>query len=461
MGEDGSSETVVPPVRFQIATVKVASMDEEEAKPTEAQGVLPEIRSVMQSFYREAFLDPANWKTGDYGPALERFTPEAAAKAKEHLDVLTLGADAGDNYDDIKPKPSLLGLRVLVDDKGEPVSAFALVTFAADASTSDGEPRKVVSKARFALEPSADGWLVNGFSATREDDTYGASPSPSSPPSTELGGPITMGRAHPAESFPAYDGADPLFFLVIGDSYRAGQSHLADSLHIVALDPETGTTTIVGIPRDSWVPIPGEDEQKINAALAIGGPDLMIETVEQLTGLKMDYYAMTTFEGFKSLVKDVGGLDIDIPYPIHDSGSKANFDKGPARLSGKEALRLARSRYDVPNGDFSRQHNEGLILLALLDQFQRVFRDDPSAMLNWMGTSMLNVETDLSWDEVMALGYLATRIRPADTTNIVMPGKISHEGLESTVKVDVPASKDLFQDLSDGKLDSEHVTADV
>ena len=207
--------------------------------------------------------------------------------------------------------------------------------------------------------------------------------------------------------------------------------------------------------------IPGQGEQKINAALALGGPKLMIQTVEELTGLRMDYYAMTTFEGFKSLVKGVGGLDMKIPYEIHDAGSKANFQKGQAHLSGKDALRLARSRYDVPNGDFSRQHNEGLILLAMLDQFQRSFREEPSSILNWLATSMSNVETDLTWDQVMALGYLATRVKPGNAANVVMPGRISHEGLESTVKVDVPGARGLFADLADGKLDSEHETADV
>lgn len=455
MGEDGGAGPGAPPVHFQTGTIKASSTGG-EAHLADAQAVLPEIRRIMQDFYQEAFLDPATWKSGDYDPAWSKFTPEAAQRAKEHLEVLTLGAHAGEDFDSIQPRPSLLGLRVLTNEHGKPLSAFALVTFAADAKTSAGEPHEVVSVGSFSLEPSGDSWRITGFQVHREDDTYGSSPSP-----VPGGTGTSVGLAHPSSWFPAHDGTDPLFFLVIGDSYRAGQSHLADSIHIVAFDPSSGDATVLGIPRDSWVPIPGHGTQKINAAFALGGPKLMIDTVEQLTGLRMDYYAVTTFDGFISIIKAVGGLDIKVPYDIHDPGSKSNLHRGPARLSGKDTLRFARSRDDVPNGDFSRQYNEGLILMAMLQQFQGSFRESPSATLNWLGAGMQNVDTDLSWDQVLALAYLAARVKPSQITNLVVPGRIGHAGDQSIVEIDAEAANQIFDDLADGRLDSEHEGADV
>ena len=450
----GAGPGAVPAITFQTATVKVASMGK-DTRPAAAQAVFPDIREVVGSYYQQAFLNPANWKSGTYDSAWGSFTPAAAARAEERLDVLTLGADAGDTYEAIQPEPSLLGLRVLTNEHGKPVAAYALVTFAAEARTRAGDPRKVISVGRFALEPAGSSWRISGFRVSRKDDTYGSSPTP-----TAGTGDTSIGLAHPAEHFPAHEGSGPLFFLVIGDSYRAGQSHLADSLHVVALDPGSGAVTVLGIPRDSWVPVPGHGTRKINEAFALGGPELMIDTVEQLTGLQMDYYATTTFGGFIDIIKGVGGLDVKIPYAIHDSGSKANLERGRTTLSGKEALRLARSRYDVPNGDFSRQYNEGLILLALLEQFQRSFRQDPSVILNWLGAAMRNVDTDLSWDQVMALAYLAVRVEPAQVTNLVVPGKIRMEQGQSAVLVD-PSAEAIFEDLSDGRLDAEHAGADV
>ena len=100
-----------------------------------------------------------------------------------------------------------------------------------------------------------------------------------------------------------------------------------DSLHIVGVNPAKGAISILGIPRDSYVPIPGVGTRKINEAL-LHGPDLMVKTVEQLTGVAIDGYVLTGFAGFQDLVNAVGGIGVDVPYAMHDPYSHADFPPG-------------------------------------------------------------------------------------------------------------------------------------
>lgn len=453
MAQDGVAPAAVAEVPFQTGVVKVAGVGK-KPQPGVADQTAADVRALMQDYFQAAFVNPSVWRSGDYAEAWKTMTPEAAAAAERHVDVLTLGPDAGEAYSSLEPQPSLFGLRLLTDRHGKPAAAVGLVTFTAEAVRADGSPETIVRDVRFTLEPTGKGWRITGFQAAAADRGPG---SPSASPAAEP----TVGRAHPASAFPAYAEEGPIHVLLIGDSYRAGQSHLADSIHVVSLDPTTGAGTILGIPRDSWVPIAGHGQQKINEAYAFGGPELMIGTVEDLTGLRMDYYAVTTFEGFIQLIKDIGGLEMRIPYAISDTGSKAHFRKGKTTLGGKDALRLARSRYDVPNGDFSRQHNEGLMLLAMQEQFRDAFRRDASALIRYLAAGMNGVETDLSTDEILALAYLAAEVDARDVTNIVVPGKIGEERGQSIVRIE-PEAQAIFEDLADnGVLDDQHAGADV
>src|SRR5579884_1045193 len=108
---------------------------------------------------------------------------------------------------------------------------------------------------------------------------------------------------------------DLVWILVIGSDARPGQDvrhSNGDSIHLVGVDPGTGAGTIVGFPRDSWVAIPGHGTGKINSSLALGGPELMAQTVRQLTGLPVDYYFLTGFDGFQKIVDQVGGVDVNV-----------------------------------------------------------------------------------------------------------------------------------------------------
>jgi len=177
-----------------------------------------------------------------------------------------------------------------------------------------------------------------------------------------------------AEYVPVLDGSKPIYVLVIGSDARPDQaieSQRADSIHILSINPAEHRASIVGIPRDSYVDIPGVGQNKIDAALFYGGPDLVVQTVEQLTGLKMDYWAMTGFASFEQMVDDVDGLVVDVPFAMSDDASRAFFDPGVQRLDGDNALAFARNRHDLPAGDFGRSENQGRLMVAALAQLKK------------------------------------------------------------------------------------------
>jgi len=131
---------------------------------------------------------------------------------------------------------------------------------------------------------------------------------------------VVIGTAH-AGFTPSLTGTKPIVILAVGSGARPGDDvmhSLSDSIHLIFLSPGNHHATIVGIPRDSWVPIPGHGTTKINAALGYGGPDLMVQTIESLTGVHIDYWAITTFWGFTNMINQINGLTVDVPFPFHD-----------------------------------------------------------------------------------------------------------------------------------------------
>ena len=113
---------------------------------------------------------------------------------------------------------------------------------------------------------------------------------------------------------------------------------LGDSLHLIFLNPAKRRAVLVGVPRDSYMPIPGHGSGKINSSMVYGGPELMVATMEQNFGVTIDYWALTTFWGFTDMINAVGGLTVDVPFPMVDfiaatssRGSSGSPDRRPSR----------------------------------------------------------------------------------------------------------------------------------
>jgi LCP family protein required for cell wall assembly len=183
-------------------------------------------------------------------------------------------------------------------------------------------------------------------------------------------------------ALPAFSGSSAgQNWLIVGSDTRQGlttkeiiQLHVgfdfgtANSDSLMLLHMGTGKPVLISIPRDSYVPIPGHGENKINAALGFGGPPLLIQTVENVTGLRIDHYMGIGFGGLVSVVNEVGGVNICLPAPLKDYDSGANLKAGCQTLDGDQALAFVRDRHSFADEDLQRMQDQRAFLRALLDK---------------------------------------------------------------------------------------------
>ncbi len=130
--------------------------------------------------------------------------------------------------------------------------------------------------------------------------------------------------------------------------------------------PPGGKPALISIPRDSYVPIPGNGKNKINAAYAFGGPKLITQTVEQNTGLRIDGYVEVGFGGFVNVIDALGGIDLCLPKAIKDKDAHIDLPKGCQTLSGANALGYVRERHADPLGDLGRAKRQRQMLSAMI-----------------------------------------------------------------------------------------------
>ncbi len=258
---------------------------------------------------------------------------------------------------------------------------------------------------------------------------------------------LEIGSAH-ADYAPTLTGNKPVFILILGSDARPGtpmEKGLCDSIHILGINPAAGRASLVGIPRDSWVPLATGGTGKINSAMPRGGPDAMVETVENLTGITFDYYALTSFDGLTRLVNAVGGLQINVPYTF-EGHEFTEFAKGKQTLDGATALEFSRTRKSLSHGDFDRSMNQGRILLAALAQFRAQFEKDPAELFHWLAAGLRNVSTDVPLNELITLAFTASELAPKRITNLVAVGSIGMTGGISIV--DLPDPHPIFEDVA-------------
>lgn len=271
---------------------------------------------------------------------------------------------------------------------------------------------------------------------------------------------LKIGRAH-AEHVPALGGRKPIFVLVLGsDSRESLPIHrgLSDSIHILGINPKQRSATLIGIPRDSYVPLASGGTGKINKALEVGGVDAAIATVERLSGLRFDYFAITGFNEMVAAVNEIGGLRIDLPYSF--PGYSRTFQSGQRTLDGSAALEMARTRKSLRGGDFDRSMNQGRLMVAALTQFRTQFARNPTALFTWIGAGRRWVDTDLSVDELITLAFTVTDMSPRRVTNLVLTGSIGTASNGTSIVNLSSASERLFKDIAaDGYIEQRDIPA--
>jgi LCP family protein required for cell wall assembly len=208
--------------------------------------------------------------------------------------------------------------------------------------------------------------------------------------------------AFPAASTRPADQPGTTYLLVGSDSreglnrkqryrLRTGQAAGQRTDTIMLLHIGSGKPLLLSIPRDSLVPIPGHGVTKINAAFAYGGPKLLVQTLEQDTGVKIDHYVEIGFGGFVNAVDAVNGITICPPHRLNDAKAGLHIYGGCQHVDGITALAYARSRHSDPAlGDITRAKHQREVVSAIGDRVK-----SPWSVLNpFRYSDLINAATD-------------------------------------------------------------------
>jgi polyisoprenyl-teichoic acid--peptidoglycan teichoic acid transferase len=225
--------------------------------------------------------------------------------------------------------------------------------------------------------------VVHDATAARLDNTtsedLSLNDTPAFQPDVNINAPLQ------SENGPApipWDGANRVTILVMGldlRDYEGEGPSRTDSMMLLTMDPVSRTAGMLSIPRDLWVNIPGFDYGKINTAYFLGeaynlpggGPGLAVQTVEEMLGVDINYYAQVDFSAFENFISEIGGVEVEVPYemtvdPIGPNNT-VTLQPGLQTLDGPVALAYARNR-DTIGSDFDRADRQQQVVMAIFDQ---------------------------------------------------------------------------------------------
>ncbi len=227
------------------------------------------------------------------------------------------------------------------------------------------------------------------------------------------------------------DNKDIVWILAVGSDARPGEdmTHTrGDALQLIGMNLKTGAAAAIGVPRDSWVPIPGYGSNKINASLYFGGPQLLGQTVGNLVGIQPDYVFVTRFKYFQALIGSIGGVDVKNPVAFSDSALKPEgFRKGRIHLGPYDAMVFSRIRHNLMRGDFDRSANQQRVLRGIRAKVA-ARADEPGFLERGVLTVLKNTSTNLPPTELFRLANAVARVDPSKITTCVVQGGIGVAG---------------------------------
>jgi LCP family protein required for cell wall assembly len=232
-------------------------------------------------------------------------------------------------------------------------------------------------------------------------------------------------------------------------------SHNSDTLMVVHVSGDHRHIEVVSLPRDSWVNIPGYGMNKINAAIGLGGPTLMVRTVEQATGLTINDFVEVNFLGFVQVIDALGGVNICLPYAVDDSYSGLHLSAGRHRVDGITALQFARDRHSFARSDLARISDQQQLLASVVTQaVSSGTLTDPVRFARFLtaATSAIRVDRRLN---IVSLASQLRYVRPSAITFMTVPlasvDYVTPTG-ESAVLWDRRASATLFAQIRSDQL---------
>lgn len=278
--------------------------------------------------------------------------------------------------------------------------------------------------------------------------------------------PAEANRPAPASDPPARAAAPAENWLLVGSDRRADQgttgddagealwqfgAQRADTIMLVHLPSDRSRVYLVSFPRDSWVPIRGHGNAKINAALSFGGPPLLIATMEDLTGVRIDHFAIMDFQGFESMTDALGGVDVRVAQTVTDPARDVVWPAGTHRLDGEQALDFVRQRYNLPGGDFDRVKRQQAFLKALASRVKdRDVLTNPLRLNAFLetATQAVSVDSTVAVSDLRSLAVQLRSVRPDDVVFMTIPvAGTGTEGGQSVVYLDRKQSRPLHRAL--------------
>ncbi|WP_400164242.1 LCP family protein [Brevibacillus sp. TJ4] len=165
---------------------------------------------------------------------------------------------------------------------------------------------------------------------------------------------------------------DPFVLLILGVDSRDGEAARSDTMLLAAVNPGKQSAYLISIPRDSYLDIPGKGYDKVNHAMAFGGPKLVKQSLESFLGIRIDRYVTVDFEGFRQIVDQLGGVTVDVQkrmkYSDPTDDTYIDLSPGVQKLSGEQALDYARYRMSdlgAEDSDYERIARQQEIIRAL------------------------------------------------------------------------------------------------
>jgi polyisoprenyl-teichoic acid--peptidoglycan teichoic acid transferase len=246
----------------------------------------------------------------------------------------------------------------------------------------------------------------------------------------------------------------------------------ADGFQLLFVSAERDRATFVSFPRDSWVPVTGLGDNKINACLT-RGPENCVSTVESVFGIEVDAYFVTSMWGFADAVNefvgcDIGdpeltrnctrGLTVDVDFTCTaNCGGFVITQRGEQQVSGFEALTLARNRGQRAEGDFTRSRSQAELLAIAHAEMQA--DGSIARMMDSLRILRRHSVTDLTLPQLTRLGLDAMRLDPANVERILAPSRIGTVGAASVVFLNDPAYDIVAEAAETGRLPEQFRTA--
>ncbi len=268
---------------------------------------------------------------------------------------------------------------------------------------------------------------------------------------------------------------EALTFLIVGSDSRAGLDDLdgfgdfsgarSDVVMMVRVDRVTNTARMLSLPRDLWVSIPGNGENRINAAYAFGGASLLIETIKENLDVEINHYVEIDFVGFQALVDELGGIEIEFDYPARDSKSGLDVDAGLQTLDGEQALAYARSRHyqelqggswvSVKASDIGRTERQQEVIKAILSELKSPASIAEAGDIASAMSQHMSIDSKLADSSVSSMVWDFKGILTGSTEGSTLPTSGASIGGRSVQVAKEPEASEMLAEFRSGAATTE------